>query len=184
MDALRIALLVLLVVISSLILYRERIFSSFRIKERQSHDLAVFRALDQLLAETDIEKLLDDLAGEHIAYMDSVKKLYDLRGFAEKEGNKFLDTRLDRDFHSFYLSVVSLSDFMYKYFAKYPADQGGDINFRIALTPYFNFERGAAFSPENNQQYEEKEKAMKDMMLAFKTKYQVFRRNVKQRLIV
>src|SRR5690606_27745607 len=142
------------------------------LREKQDHDVAIFRAIDQITAEVDIDKLFDDLAGEHVAYMDSVRRLYSLKEFASKEGNKFLDRGLGKDFHTFYLSVVNLSDFMYKYFAKHPVDQQGEHNFCIALTPYFNFERGAAFSPENNRNYEEKEKTMLGLARAFIKNYQ------------
>jgi hypothetical protein len=150
-------------------------------KQRDSHDLDIFKTLDLMLEESYVDDLTAHIQTDDAIKWDDFEKLRKFAVLASESSNQFLTEELEISTKTLVANLNSSLSFINKEFDKYPYSQAV-TNFRMCLAPKLNCDRAGHW--EDGLKYDALVDQMMEKTSALNSTYKDWRSVIKKNLFV
>lgn len=153
--------------------------SAAQVEAFRDHDERLFRRADELLPESSLRELLDDLQSDDSYHASQTQKLRVFRSTLVETGNQFIEANLCGKTRAFIASLDALLLFLARHFFIYPGGQEPTDDLRLCMHPDLNIDRNGSGTSESMARYDQLQLELDNAAGAVRSAYDDYRMAVK-----
>ena len=149
--------------------------------ETREHDRSVFQRADDIMSESDLYRMLEQLAADHSYFQSQRRQIAEFILNFEQVGNWYIRKSMANSTKKLIKSLNSFMEFKAVHFFVHPQNQSGE-NLRLVLEPALNIDREGTGKPEEMHKYSQYAQTLIKLIDDIESSYKTYRLNAKKDL--